>query len=100
MTKVRRPSRVAAQDQVGLVVQQIAVAGLVLADLPLDVLQRLEPALQALADRHEALELGGEIARAAGLAAAGRHAVQGGWRLPALATRRARAPAGLGVGHA
>ena len=43
--------RVAAQDDVGLVVQQIAVAGLVLADLPLDVLERLEPPLEALADR-------------------------------------------------
>ena len=36
--------RVAAQDDVGLVVEQVAVARLVLADLPLDVLER-PPAL-------------------------------------------------------
>ena len=54
---------IAAQDDVGLVVQQVAVASLVLADLPLDVLERLEPPLQALSDMHEALELGGQIAR-------------------------------------
>ena len=53
--------RVAAQDEVRLVVQKIAVAGLVLAHLPLDVLQRFEPALEALADGHEALELAGQI---------------------------------------
>ena len=41
---------VAAQDDVGLVVEQIAVARLVLADLPLDVLELLEAALEALAD--------------------------------------------------
>ena len=61
MTNVRQPSRVAAQDEVRLVVQEIAVAGLVLAHLPLDVLQRFEPPLEALADRHEALELAGQI---------------------------------------
>ncbi len=42
--------RVAAQDDVGLVVEEIAVAGLVLADLPLDILERLEAPLQPLAD--------------------------------------------------
>ena len=51
---------VAPQDDVGLVVQQIAVARLVLADLPLDVLELLQPPLEALADAHEAVELGGQ----------------------------------------
>ena len=53
---------VAPQDHVGLVVEQIAVARFVLADLPLDVLERLEAALETIADVQEALELGLQIA--------------------------------------
>ena len=56
---------VAAQDDVGLAVEKIAVAGLVLADLPLDVLELLEPALETLADPDEAVELGPQVARTA-----------------------------------
>src|SRR5262249_7116195 len=57
------PLAVAAQDDVGLAIQEIAIAGLVLADLPLDILQLLQAALEALADADEAVELGHQLAR-------------------------------------
>ena len=53
---------VAPQDHVGLAVEQIAVARFVLANLPLDILERLEAALEAIADVQEALELGLQVA--------------------------------------
>ena len=68
--------RIAAQDDVGLVVQEVAITGFVLADLPLDVLQRLEPPLQALTDVHEALELRRQIARIGLLLARGGYPTQ------------------------
>ncbi|HSR81780.1 MAG TPA: hypothetical protein VLL28_13475 [Hyphomicrobiaceae bacterium] len=49
---------VAPQDDIGLIVQEIAISNLVLADLPLNVLERLKTPLQLLADVDEALELG------------------------------------------
>ena len=87
---------VAAQDDVGLVVEQVAVAGLVLADLPLDVLERLEPALQALADVHEALELGRQIARVR-VRSPGCVPLQAVVACPCSAARFACDPAGIGV---
>ena len=100
LTKVRRPSRIAAQDHVRLVVEQIAVARLVLADLPLDVLELLEPPLEALADRHEALELGGKIAAEAGAATpACPRGVPPASRNVCSQARR-RPGRALGVGHA
>ncbi len=53
---------VAPQDHVSLVVEQIAVARFALPYLPLDVLERLEAALETLPDLHEALELHVQIA--------------------------------------
>jgi len=49
---------VAPQDDIGLIVQEIAISNLVLADLPLNVLERLKTPLQLLANVDEALELG------------------------------------------
>ncbi len=56
------PFGIAAQDDIGLVVEQVAIARLVLADLPLEVLELLQAALEPVADAQEALELAAEIA--------------------------------------
>ncbi len=56
------PLGIPAQDDVRLVVEQVAVARLVLADLPLEVLEFLQLSLQPVADAHEALELVAKIA--------------------------------------
>src|SRR5262249_40608278 len=60
------PLRVATQDQVRLVVEEVAVAGLVLADLPLDVLEGLEAVFQPIADRGDAVERRGKLASGIG----------------------------------
>ena len=53
---------VAPQDHVGLVVEQVAIARLVLPDLPLQVLELFQALLEAIADAREAFEFGGQIA--------------------------------------
>ena len=53
----------APQDDIGLIVQEVAISNFVLPDLPLDVLERLKAPLQLLADVDEALELGSWHAR-------------------------------------
>ena len=62
------PFGIAAQDDVGLIVEQIAIARLVLADLPLQVLELLQAPLEPVADAHEALELAGRDRDRAGRA--------------------------------
>ncbi len=54
---------VATDDHIGLVVEQIAIARLVLTDFPLQVLELLETALEALTDVQEPVELGGKVTR-------------------------------------
>ena len=91
--------RITAQDQVRLIVEEIAIARLVLANLPLNVLERFEAPFETIADRLEALQLDGK------LAGGGRRSNGGARGRSASKPRRlqpgAQAPGeGLGVGHA
>ena len=54
---------VAAQDHVGLIVEQIPVAGFVFPDLPLQILELLQAAFEALTNAHKTVEGLGKVVR-------------------------------------